>query len=81
MLLRHLENHGKAPGCRKNKISWCIQLFHTGFRTVKTVFDVLPAVNQIEFHPLFNHPELLAYCQTNGIAMQAYAPLARGAYL
>lgn len=48
---------------------------------LKTVSDVLPAVNQIEFHPLFNHPELLAYCQTNGIAMQAYAPLARGAYL
>ena len=48
---------------------------------LKTVSDVIPAVNQVEFHPLFNHPELRAYCEENGIALQAYAPLARGAYL
>ena len=48
---------------------------------LKTVSDVIPAVNQVEFHPLFNHPDLKAYCQENGIALQAYAPLARGAYL
>ena len=48
---------------------------------LKTVSDVVPAVNQVEFHPFFNHPELKAYCQENGIAVQAYAPLARGAYL
>ena len=46
-----------------------------------TVSDVVPAVNQVEFHPLFNHPELLSYCREHGIAVQAYAPLARGAYL
>ena len=48
---------------------------------LKTVSDVVPAVNQVEFHPFFNHPELKAYCQENGIALQAYAPLARGTYL
>lgn len=48
---------------------------------LKTVSDVVPTVNQVEFHPFFNHPELKAYCQENGIALQAYAPLARGAYL
>lgn len=48
---------------------------------LKKVSDIVPAVNQIEFHPLFNHPELLAYCRNAGIAVQAYAPLARGAYL
>ena len=48
---------------------------------LKTVSDVVPAVNQVEFHPFFNHPELKAYCQENRIALQAYAPLARGAYL
>ena len=42
---------------------------------------IVPAVNQIEFHPLFNHPELLSYCRAHHIAVQAYAPLARGAYL
>ena len=48
---------------------------------LKTVSDVVPAVNQVEFHPLFNHPELKAYCKERGIVLQAYAPLARGAYL
>ena len=42
---------------------------------------IVPAVNQIEFHPLFNHPELLSYCRAHHITVQAYAPLARGAYL
>lgn len=48
---------------------------------LKKVSDVIPAVNQVEFHPLFNQPELLSYCRDNKIAVQAYAPLARGAYL
>lgn len=48
---------------------------------LRTQCDIVPAVNQIEFHPLFQHPSLLTYCQSHGIAVQAYAPLARGAYL
>lgn len=48
---------------------------------LKKASDVVPAVNQVEFHPLFNQPELLSYCRENNIAVQAYAPLARGAYL
>ena len=48
---------------------------------LKKVSDVVPTVNQVEFHPLFNQPELLSYCRENNIAVQAYAPLARGAYL
>lgn len=42
---------------------------------------VIPAVNQIEYHPLLNRDSLRQFCQKNGIAVQAYAPLARGAYL
>ena len=47
---------------------------------LKEASDITPAVNQIEMHPLFQNPELISYCQTNGSAIQAYAPLARGAY-
>lgn len=43
--------------------------------------DILPAVNQIEYHPLYNQEETRAFCQKHGIAVQAYSPLARGAYL
>lgn len=45
------------------------------------VSDVVPAVNQIECHPLCYPKELIEYCQDRGIQIQAYAPLARGAYL
>jgi diketogulonate reductase-like aldo/keto reductase len=41
---------------------------------------VKPAVNQIEFH-LYNYTDqidVLEYCQAEGIAVQAYSPLARG---
>lgn len=36
---------------------------------------VVPACNQIEFHPYLQHPELLAYHKKHGIATTAYAPL------
>lgn len=42
---------------------------------------IVPAVNQIEYHPLWNRDALRRFCQSNGIAVQAYAPLARGAYM
>lgn len=41
---------------------------------------IIPAVNQIEYHPLCVRKDLKAYCQAHGIAIQAYSPLARGAY-
>ncbi|MDO4478373.1 MAG: aldo/keto reductase [Lachnospiraceae bacterium] len=41
---------------------------------------IVPAVNQIEYHPLWNRDSLRSFCQSNGIAVQAYCPLARGAF-
>lgn len=43
--------------------------------------DTVPAVNQIEYHPLLNRDSLRLFCQKNGIVVQAHSPLAKGAYL
>ncbi|MCI4347176.1 MAG: aldo/keto reductase [Thermoplasmata archaeon] len=40
--------------------------------------DVVPAVNQVEFHPFVFDPDLLAYCERLGIRLEAWAPLTRG---
>lgn len=36
---------------------------------------VIPAVNQIEIHPLFQNKETVDYCKSKGIICQAWSPL------
>jgi methylglyoxal/glyoxal reductase len=40
--------------------------------------DVVPAVNQVEFHPFLYQQELLRFCRNNKIQLEAYSPLTRG---
>ncbi len=39
---------------------------------------IIPAVNQVEFHPELIQPELLKYCQNKGIQLEAWAPIMKG---
>jgi diketogulonate reductase-like aldo/keto reductase len=39
---------------------------------------VKPMVNQVEYHPRLSQRPLLAYCQKNGIQMEAWSPLMQG---
>jgi len=39
---------------------------------------ILPAVNQVEFHPELIQPELLKYCQKKGIQLEAWSPIMKG---
>jgi diketogulonate reductase-like aldo/keto reductase len=40
--------------------------------------EIRPMVNQVEFSPYLQLPDLKARCDRDGIVMQAYTPLARG---
>ena len=72
--LESLRESGRARsiGVSNFEIAHLEQLFQ--------ISGIIPAVNQIEYHPLWSRNELLRYCHSHGIAVQAYAPLARGAY-
>ncbi|HRY13484.1 MAG TPA: aldo/keto reductase [Syntrophomonadaceae bacterium] len=43
--------------------------------------EVIPMVNQVELHPWMSQAPLRAYCQGRNIAVEAWAPLARGRFL
>lgn len=43
--------------------------------------EIIPMVNQVEYHPLLTQKELLSFCKSNRIQMEAWAPLARGQVL
>ena len=39
---------------------------------------IMPAVNQVEFHPELIQPDLLDYCKSKGIQLEAWAPIMKG---
>jgi diketogulonate reductase-like aldo/keto reductase len=43
--------------------------------------EIMPAVNQVEFHPRLTQKELLAYCQEHQIQLEAWSPLMQGKLL
>ena len=43
--------------------------------------DVVPAVNQVEFHTFLYQKELLEYCRGKDIQVEAYSPIARAKFL
>jgi len=42
--------------------------------------DIVPAVNQVELHPIFQQRELHEYAAEHGIAVEAWGPLGQGKY-
>lgn len=47
-------------------------------KEIMEVAEVMPMVNQVEFHPQLAQPELLKFCKENHIQLEAWAPLMQG---
>ncbi|MBN2981512.1 MULTISPECIES: aldo/keto reductase [Cohnella] len=48
---------------------------------LKESAEIVPMVNQVEFHPLLTQEPLRAYCEERGIQMEAWSPLMQGQLL
>lgn len=45
---------------------------------LKEVAEIMPMVNQVEFHPQLAQPKLLNFCKEHGIQLEAWGPLMQG---
>ncbi len=70
-----LENLLEQRKCRAIGVSNC---------TIKHIQEILnncsvqPVVNQVEFHPWLYQKDLLEFCKSKNIVVEAYSPLTRG---
>lgn len=88
LLLLHFPVSGvRGPAWKKLELLYdegtvrSIGVSNYTIRHLKQLFAscaIKPAVNQVELHVFLQQPELLAFCEDNGIAVQAYSPLAHG---
>jgi len=65
--------HVKAIGVSNFNIHHLEDLFKAA--------EIKPMVNQVEYHPLLTQKELQAFCQNNGIQLEAWSPLMQGQLL
>lgn len=67
----HRDGRARIIGVSNFNVSHLEQLLEDGV-------EVVPMVNQIEVHPFFVPQEIIDFCTSRGIVVQAYSPLAGG---
>lgn len=72
--LQQLQNEGAVK-------DWGVSNFSREHLEFLVSLGYKPALNQVEYHPYFQRPELREYCRDHGIILQAYRPLAEGKVL
>lgn len=72
---RAMEEIVESGRCRA--IGVCNHLTHH-LRQLLSTARIPPAINQFEFHPRLQQPEVVSYCRAQGITIQAWAPVMRG---
>lgn len=66
-----------ADSGRARAIGVCNQLPHH-LDTLASFARIMPAVDQVEFHPRLQQPDLQRYCADHKITLEAWAPIMRG---
>jgi diketogulonate reductase-like aldo/keto reductase len=71
---KQMEQLYKEGYCRAIGVANCHQ-HH--LEEIFKIAEIMPAVNQVEIHPLFAQKPLIEYCKSKNIAVEAYTPIAR----
>jgi diketogulonate reductase-like aldo/keto reductase len=84
--------HWPVKGCYKRAWDTLQELYAKGrmkaigvsnfmienLKDIESGSDIIPAINQIEYHPHLQQPELLQYCREKNIQVEAWSPLMQG---
>jgi diketogulonate reductase-like aldo/keto reductase len=84
--------HWPVKGCYQETWEAMEEIYHSGrakaigvsnflvhhLQDILEDSDIVPAVNQVEFHPFLVQPELLNFCKEHQIQLEAWSPLIRG---
>ena len=70
--LEHLQREGTCLSIGvSNYMTWHLE-------ELLASCEIVPAVNQVEFSPFLYQKELLDFCNTAGVQLEAYSPLTKG---
>lgn len=77
----HLEAWEALVDLKRQDLVRSIGISNFSINDIKEILsasEVVPTVNQVEFHPFNFKDELLEYCRSKHIMLEAYSPLTRG---